>query len=271
MKDFEKLLIFSNRMSIFTQHLLNSYSLLEQIMSTIYFISDAHLGFDKNRIDKIQEKRLLDFLEFIRKNGTTLFIVGDLFDFWFEYRYVIPSQYFKILASLKKCTSDGVKIEYLTGNHDFCVNDFFKDELGISVYNKPYTTTIGGKKYFISHGDGILKNDTGYKILKKILRLSINIRLYRLLHPDIGFALAGFFSRLSRDHRLIKDNDEEYISFVKTLFADGYDGVVMGHTHRPMEYRENNHTYINIGDWIRWFSYGKLENGQLSLEYWPKI
>ena len=237
-------------------------------MKKVFFISDAHLGLTKSKTEKKREKHLLNFLEYTEEKATDLFIVGDLFDFWFEYYSVIPRRYFSVLVALKQLTDNGVKVGYLTGNHDFWVDSFFEEELNIRVYRNPLDITIDGKRFFISHGDGLVKKDVGYRILKRILRYPLNVKLYRLLHPDIGFALANFFSNLSRNYRKPKDRDLEYIQYARERFAEGFDAVVLAHTHRAQELHEGNKTYINIGDWISSFTYGKFEKGRLSLEKW---
>ncbi len=242
-----------------------------KIVRKIFFISDAHLGLTRDKTEKEREKHLLSFLKYVEKTATDLFIVGDLFDFWFEYHYVIPRKYFSVLVALKQLTENGVKVGYLTGNHDFWVDSFFEEELNIQVYRNPLDITINGKRLFISHGDGLVKKDTGYRILKKILRYPLNVKLYRLLHPDLGFGLANFFSNLSRNYRKPKDRDSEYIQYARERFAEGFDGVILAHTHRAQELHEDNKTYINIGDWISSFTYGKFEKGRLSLEKWVKV
>ncbi|MFH1942672.1 MAG: UDP-2,3-diacylglucosamine diphosphatase [bacterium] len=237
-------------------------------MSRILFISDAHLGFLKEEAEKQREKRFHEFIEYFGKSDTDLYIVGDLFDFWFEYRSVIPRRYFRVVSDLKALTERGKRVEYIIGNHDFGIDSFFEKELGIRVHRKAIIIEIDGKRLFVSHGDGLAKKDVGYRILKKILQNPFNIRLYRLLHPDAAFALALFCSKLSRNQREIKNRDEEYIQYARERFAEGFDGVVLAHTHRPQEFRETGSTYINLGDWMEHFTYGKFENGRLSLEYW---
>jgi UDP-2,3-diacylglucosamine hydrolase len=238
-------------------------------MRTIFFISDAHLGSGENS-DKQTEKELLDFFHYVNKQGDELYIVGDLFDFWFEYRSVIPRHYFNILSALKSLVADGIKIGFITGNHDFWVDDFFREDLGICIYKNPLKLKIDGHMLYLAHGDGLAKKDTGYRLLKKVLRHPLNIRLYRLLHPDIAFRLAHFFSRTSRNYKELKDVDEEYIQYARSLFHEGFDFVILAHTHRPQIYREGKQTYINTGDWLYHFTYAKLEKGRLSLEYWKK-
>lgn len=233
-------------------------------------MSDAHLGLRVDREERQRISSLLDFFSHMGKNADGLYIVGDLFDFWFEYTSVIPRRHFLILCALKTLVNQGVTVEYITGNHDFGMDSFFETDLGIPVHHEPVDTTLDGKRVYIAHGDGLAKKDVGYRLLKKVLRNPVNIRLYRLLHPDLGFRLALFCSKLSRDHLAIENKEEEYIQYAKTKFADGFERVILAHTHRPQEYRENDFAYINTGDWMNFFSYGKLEKGQLSLEYWKR-
>ena len=238
-------------------------------MNRVFFISDAHLGVKKKE-EKQCEERLLDFFEYVGEKGNILYIVGDLFDFWFEYRSVIPRRYFSILVALKRLVNRGVHVGYVTGNHDFWMANFFEDELGIQIHREALDIKVDKNRLFIAHGDGLAKKDSGYRMLKKILRNPLNIRLYRILHPEVGFALALLFSNLSRNHREIKNRDEEYIQYAKNRFSEGFDGVILAHTHRPQEFHENDRTYINTGDWMNHLTYGKFENGRLSLEYWLK-
>lgn len=239
-------------------------------MSRIFFISDAHLDTQGNNEETEKEQLLLDFFQYVEKNGEGLFIVGDLFDFWFEYRTVVPRRYFRIIFALKKLVDGGVKVEYITGNHDFGMDNFFETDLGIPIHQESLDITIDGKRLYVAHGDGLAKKDIGYRLLKKVLRNPLNIKLYRLLHPDIGFNLAQFFSNLSRNHREIKNRDAEYQQYAKARFAQGFDAVILAHTHQPQEFNEEDHIYINTGDWITHFTYGKLEDGKMTLGYWRK-
>ncbi|MFO7890648.1 MAG: UDP-2,3-diacylglucosamine diphosphatase [bacterium] len=229
-----------------------------------FFISDAHLGAEKN--EEIKKKKLISFLNFINKKNNTIFIIGDLFDFWFEYKYVIPNKNFSILCMLNKMINNGVKIKYITGNHDFWIGDFFKN-MGIEIFRDPIFISLNNKKFYIAHGDGLLKADHGYKILKKILRNPLNIKLYRLIHPDIGIALAHLFSNLSRTKKN-KNYEDKYINFARNKFKNGIDYMIFGHTHIPLEFTEKEKKLINIGDWINHFTYGYFENNNLELKKW---
>lgn len=229
-----------------------------------YFISDAHLGAGKN--EEMKYKKLISFLDFINKKNTTLFIIGDLFDFWFEYKYVIPYENFSILCQLKKMIETGVQIKYITGNHDFGIGRFIKS-MGIEIYRDPISISLKSKKFYIAHGDGLLNADYGYKILKKILRNPLNIWLYRLIHPDIGMTVANFCSNLSRNKKNKSFNDK-YINFAKNKFKNGIDFMIFGHTHLPFEFTDQEKKLINIGDWINHFTYGYFNDDNLELKTW---
>lgn len=238
-------------------------------MKSSYFISDIHLGSDTEYSSGTRLQTLLHFFSAIEHDAGQLFIVGDLFDFWFEYKTVMPKGYFDLLYGLKQLRDTGIGITLLRGNHDFWIADFFTDELGIPVYDNYLDVVLDGKRFYISHGDGLAKDDKGYRFLKKILRNPVNIRLFSLIHPDIGHALATFSSRLSRDHRPKLDDREDYKQFARELFTQGYDCVVLGHTHAPMLYEEKSHVYLNTGDWMNTFTFGKCTAGKLTLEHWP--
>jgi UDP-2,3-diacylglucosamine hydrolase len=238
-------------------------------MKLVFFVSDAHLGLGNPSEEILKEESLIRFLEHVGQSGKALFILGDLFDFWFEYKSVIPRRFMRVLWTLGQLRDRGVKIHYFTGNHDFWFESFFPQELGVEIHTEPAEMKLDGKRFWIGHGDGIMKNDRGYRLLKRIVRYPLAVRLYRLLHPDLAFAIAGFFSRLSRNHPAFPDNDNDYIDYTEARFANGFDFVVLAHTHRPMIRVKNGRTYVNTGDWISHFSFAQFENGRLSLEHWP--
>jgi UDP-2,3-diacylglucosamine hydrolase len=238
------------------------------MIKAVYFISDVHLGFADKAVEWERESRLVRFLERVAQNGSALFIVGDLFDFWYEYSAVIPRRYFSILRQLRNLSDRGVRVVYLAGNHDFGIGSFIRDDLKAEISLDPLDETLNGKRFYIDHGDGIAKSDVGYRLLKKILRHPWNQALFRAIHPDFGFAAARFFSRLSRNHRESRDQDDEYIGYARERFKEGFDCVVMAHTHRAQFFQDAGRTYINTGDWMEGFTYGKFEAGKLSLEKW---
>jgi len=238
-------------------------------MKSAYFISDIHLGSHTGCSSGKRLELLLDFLVTIKADASHLFIVGDLFDFWFEYMTVVPRGHFELLFALRKLREQGVEIRMLRGNHDFWINSFFEEELGIPLNDDYLDIELDGKRFYISHGDGLAEDDKGYRLLKRILRSPFNIKLFRLIHPDLGHALATFSSKLSRDHGPGRDDREDYARFARTLFQKGYDCVVLGHTHAPALLHEGRHVYLNTGDWMTVFTYGKFSGGELTLEHWP--
>lgn len=235
-----------------------------------YFISDVHLGLGSHEKEKAKEDRLLAFLASILPSATTLFIVGDLFDFWFEYKTVIPKGFHRTLAALQAFTDKGVPVHYLAGNHDFWMGDFFTTELGITMHLDPFDIVVDGKNIHLHHGDGLAANDLGYRLIKPILRSRLNIRLYRWLHPDIGVRLARGSSRSSREYTANKDygEGEGMHAYAAEKIKEGCDIVVMGHKHSPAFEKIGSGVYVNLGDWITSHTYAELHQGEIALRSW---
>lgn len=242
-------------------------------MSRVFFISDAHLGFESKEKEAEKERRLLQFLHHVKQHGTHLFIVGDLFDTWIEYRTVIPKGYHRLFTVLEDLTQRGLQVHYLAGNHDYWMGNFFCEYLGVTTYSAPFTITIDQKKFYIHHGDGLAGKDLGYRILKKILRNPLSIWLYSWLHPDVGITIAKFSSRTSRNHTSQKDYGEEdgLQKFAAKKIAGGINYVIMGHSHQPTAIPIENGLYVNLGDWISYCTYAEFTNGQLELKTWRKL
>lgn len=238
-------------------------------MSLTYFISDIHLGANTEHEEKERVLKFLNFLKEIEEKAHRLFIVGDLFDFWFEYKYVIPKRYFSVLHQLKRFQEKNIEVHYLTGNHDFWLGEFFSTEMGIVTHENDWYGDIGGKKFYLYHGDGIAKRDSGYRFLKKVLRNRINLKFYRWLHPDIGIPFARFVSGSSRHYtnRIDLMDNDDYLEFARSKFKEGFDFVLMGHRHNPLEVEENSKKYINLGDWLVHFSYAVFDDKKLVLKY----
>ena len=238
-------------------------------MST-FFVSDVHLGLASKQEEKQKEDHLLSFFTSILPSTKQLFILGDLFDFWFEYRTVIPKGFHRTLAALQQFTDRNIPVHYLTGNHDFWMRDFFSEELGINVHREPFETTIDGKRIFLHHGDGLAQNDVGYRMIKPILRNKMSIWLYKWIHPDIGVPIAKGSSRTSRKYTGQKDFGEEdgMIRFAEGKIGQGVDVVVMGHRHKPASVNIGRGLYINLGDWISWKSYAVMNDGKMTLMNW---
>lgn len=231
--------------------------------SGLFVISDAHLGAQSP--EKEEKKRILlnSFLEHVLHGSDELLICGDLFDFWFEYKWAIPKLHFRTLVLLAEIVRTGREIHYLAGNHDFWLGDFFRHEIGIHVHEDDYEFHFREKRIYCCHGDGIYKKDHLYRALKKVLRNPVSIWLYRLIHPDIGIPLALHFSHESRESKadMSSYSDMDYREFAYKKIDQGYDYVILGHTHWPAVDRYAGGYYLNPGNWLSDFSYLYLTDG----------
>jgi UDP-2,3-diacylglucosamine hydrolase len=242
----------------------------------VYFASDFHLGIPDRASSITREKRICQWLDEIKNDAAQLYLVGDIFDTWFEYRNVVPKGFTRFLGKLAELSDNGLQIEAFTGNHDLWMLDYFREELNIPVHHAPIEREINGKKLFIAHGDGLGPGDHGYKILKAVLRSGLSQWLYRRVHPDTGVGIASWFSRLGPKHADIPIKEfmgpekEMLVQFcLDTLKQRHYDYFVFGHRHLALEYPlPQGSTYINLGDWIRYDSYGVFEGEQLKLKYY---
>lgn len=233
-----------------------------------YFFSDVHLGLESVPKEKLKEKKVIEFLDEAQKDAREIFIVGDLFDCWIEYKQVVPKGYYRLFTKISEISEKGIKINYISGNHDFWNGDYFKTEFGIEICHTHIERELDGKKFYIHHGDGFAYNDNGYRILKKILRNNISQKLYSMLHPDIGIKIAKGTSETSRNHTDEKDYSEQdgmRDSAFKKI-SEGFDYVVMGHRHKPQMTAYEKGYYINLGDWIDHFTYGVFRNNEFELK-----
>jgi UDP-2,3-diacylglucosamine hydrolase len=239
----------------------------------IYFISDFHLGAPNAASSRKREHDIVSFLTAIQPDTAELFVLGDLFDFWFEYRTVVPKGYVRVLAALARFTDEGIPVHFFVGNHDMWMNDYFEKELGIQVYYEPTRFERDGKNWLIGHGDGLGPGDSGYKFLKKIFRNPVCRFLFSITPPVIGIGLADFFSRKSRaktghtDQVFLGEEKEWLIQFCKQeLQKEHTDFFVFGHRHLPLDIPlSHNSKYVNTGDWITHGSYAVYDNHELTL------
>lgn len=237
-------------------------------MNAYYFFSDVHFGLESAAKEKLKEAKVIEFLDKAGKDAKEIFIVGDLFDCWIEYRNVVPKGYYRLFSKIADIREKGVGVNYISGNHDFWKGDFFKKEFGIEICHTYIERVIEGKKFFIHHGDGFAYNDLGYKIVKKVLRNNFSQKLYSLIHPDIGIWLARGTSKTSRNHTNEKDysGKDGMLDYAKKKISEGFDYVVMGHRHRPQLSKFENGFYINLGDWIEYFTYGVFRENEFELK-----
>ncbi|NOT37646.1 MAG: UDP-2,3-diacylglucosamine diphosphatase [Saprospiraceae bacterium] len=242
-------------------------------LSKIYFASDFHLGVDARLSSSDRELLICQWLDEISIDAKQIWLIGDLFDFWFEYKSAIPKGFSKLFSRLVLLKEKGIDIRVFTGNHDLWMKDYFTKELGIPVYFDRIEIEINGKNFFIAHGDGLGPGDSGYKRMKKVFIHPFSKFLYRWLHPDLGIPLANFFSGRSRKAQIMEKKflgrDEEWlIQYVErkslTLNTDFY---IFGHRHLPIDYTLKNRKsrYINLGDWLLHQSYAVLDGEDLKL------
>lgn len=234
-----------------------------------YFFSDAHLGIGSREEDRAKERRIIQFLEFVQQDAEHVFIVGDLFDYWFEYRSVVPKGYTRLLGKLGELTDKGIFVTFVAGNHDFWLKDYFTVELGMEVSLDPIERIIGGKRFYIHHGDGLIRDDRGYRILKRILRNKFNIWLFSLVHPDLTGAIARWSSGTSRQYTGSRKYEEtDMVEFAADRIREGFDYVIMGHHHQSAVKKFNRGMYVNLGDWMRENTYAVFDGKSLMLKTW---
>ena len=242
----------------------------------VYFLSDFHLGAPNDTESRKREDRLVRFLQDARKDAGIIFIVGDIFDFWFEYKTVVPKGFVRILGTLAQIADEGIQLHIFTGNHDLWMQDYLSKELNAKLYFEPQTFTIQNKQFLIGHGDGLGPGDEGYKRLKKIFTNPICQWLFRWLHPDAGIQLANYFSRKSRaktgnaDEIFLGEDKEWLILYTKekakTMEVDFF---IFGHRHYAIDLKINDKCrYINLGDWIRLNTYAVFDGTELQLLTW---
>ena len=238
----------------------------------IYFLSDFHLGAPNAEKSRIREKIIINFLDEVKKDAAEIFIVGDIFDFWYEYRNVVPKGFVRLLGKIAELTDAGIAIHVFVGNHDMWMKDYFQKELNTSVYYEPKTFERSGKKFFIGHGDGLGPGDQGYKQLKKIFRNPICQWLFGIFPPYLGIGLANFLSRQSRakteqTEETFKGGDGEWLLLYcnQKLKKENFDFFIFGHRHLPIDFKlkNSNSRYINLGDWIRYFTYAEFDGDNL--------
>lgn len=242
----------------------------------IYFASDQHFGAPTREASKLREKVFLEWLNEIEKEAAVLFLLGDLFDFWFEYKEVVPKGFVRVLGKLAQFVDKGIQLHYFVGNHDLWMRDYFQKELGIPVYRSPKEFTIEGTTFFIGHGDGLGPNDKGYKRMKKLFINPLAKLLFRGLHPDIGMRLGHYFSVKNKlisgaEDVVFLGEDKEWLAqyALRKLKQKHRDFFLFGHRHIPMEIQLNSKsTYINLGDWITHFTYGVFDGKNFELKKW---
>jgi len=244
-----------------------------EIVGNVYFISDCHFGLPNKRESDVREKRVVAFLKSIENEVTHLFLLGDIFDFWFEYKYVVPKDNIRFLGKLAELSDKGVQIYYVLGNHDMWNFGYLKNELGLTQLTGIHDFMINGKKVRLGHGDALDPSDKGYLLIKWIYGQKVNQRLFKALHPRWAFAIANAVSLKSRNAHLEEDKvfqgeeKEPIIRYCKeVLQTEHFDYFLFGHRHYPIDFELNSHSrYVNVGDWQFHDSFVVMKNGKCEL------
>ncbi len=242
----------------------------------IYFLSDFHLGAPNYEASLVREKKIVKFLSSIENDASHIFLLGDMFDFWFEYKNVVPRGFVRLLGKLASMSDAGINFHFFVGNHDMWMNNYLQQEMNFTVYFEPAVFRIGDKSFFIGHGDGLGPGDKGYKMLKKLFRNRLCQTAFGSLHPWLGLGIANYFSRKSRektgssDQVFLGEENEWLAIYAKQKLRDAhYDYFVFGHRHLPLDIKLNdNSRYVNLGDWITNFTYARFNGEQLELKQW---
>ncbi len=245
-----------------------------QNRTKVYFVSDSHLGVPDAASSLIREKLLVQWLDSIKYDAKEIFLLGDIFDFWFEYSTVVPRGFVRLLGKLAELSDAGIKIHYFTGNHDMWMFNYFPEELGIQIFRHPEVIEINGKRFFVGHGDGLGMKDHGYKFIKKVFANRFSQWLFARIHPNTGVKLALYFSRKSRvargdtDEKYLGPEKERLIQYAREQLKDeGYDYLIFGHRHLPFDVMVNEQLrYINLGEWVSTFTYAEFDGTNLQLK-----
>ncbi len=240
----------------------------------IFFASDFHLGVPDAESSLAREKRIVSWLDSIRNEAQHIFLMGDIFDFWFEYKHVIPKGFIRLQGKLVEFTDAGIPISFFTGNHDMWMFDYFKKEMGISIYRKPEVLIVGDQKLLIGHGDGLGPGDTTYKILKKFFNSKLCQWLFACIHPNLGIGVANRWSRKSRINNT--KGDEQFLGEDKeflVVYCNGvekkehHDFYVFGHRHLPLDISIGKDSrYINLGEWVHHNTYAVYDGKTMELK-----
>lgn len=244
----------------------------------IYFVSDVHLGAAALNNNREREFLFVQWLDYIKKDATELYLMGDIFDFWYEYKRVVPRGFTRVLGRIADIADSGIPVYFFPGNHDLWAYDYFQTELGVTIHNKEVIKNIGGKKFFLAHGDGLDADDKGYIFLKKIFTNKTMQWLFSRIHPNFAFNLAQNWSKSSRLSKINIEEEFEVNNEGMYKFAEKYlkqeeiDYFIFGHRHR-MAYENigRNSNFVLLGDWIKNFSYGVFDGEKFELERFKDI
>ncbi len=239
----------------------------------IYFASDFHLGTPNFEKSREREDKIIKWLNTIENNASDIYLVGDIFDFWFEHKYTIPKGNIRFLGKIANLIDSGIKVHIFTGNHDMWMFNYLEKEFNLTIHRKPIEIEMNGKKFFIGHGDGLGPGDRKYKLIKKFFSNPICQWLFARIHPNLGFSIAQSWSKKSREketkdnHKFLGEEKEWLIQFCKEeLKNKEINFFIFGHRHLPINYDiSQTSKYINLGDWIKYNTYAEFDGTNLEL------
>ncbi len=242
----------------------------------IYFASDFHLGVPNHEKSLVREKRIVKWLDEIKHDAHEIYLMGDLFDFWFEYKYAAPKGFVRLLGKIAEIVDSGIPVILFTGNHDMWMFDYLPKELGVTIYRNPIIREYNGKKFYLGHGDGLGPGDKGYKFIKKVFSNKVCQWLFARIHPNVGIGMANYWSRKSRlsngpkDEKYTGDANEWLVVYSKeVLQKEHFDYFIFGHRHLPLDIQlSNTSRYINLGEWVNNNSYAVFDGTNLELKYY---
>lgn len=240
----------------------------------LYFASDFHLGTPDADDSLKRERRIVAWLQTIRHDAHAIFLLGDIFDFWFEYTYAIPKGFIRLQGKLAELRDEGIPIAFFTGNHDMWMFDYFPKELGIPVYRKPQVLQVGQHRLLIGHGDGLGPGDSVYKIQKKFFDSALCQWLFARIHPNLGIRIARYWSRKSRinntkkEEKFSGEENEFLLTYCRQLEErEHHDYYVFGHRHLPLDLAvSHNSRYINLGEWVNFSTYAEYDGSDMKLK-----
>lgn len=240
----------------------------------LFFASDFHLGVPDHQSSLQRERRIVAWLDSIRHEAHTIFLLGDIFDFWFEYRHAIPKGYIRLQGKLAELRDAGIPIIFFTGNHDMWMFDYFEKELGIPICREPEVLMVEKEKFLIGHGDGLGPGDKTYKFLKKIFNSRVCQWLFARIHPNTGIGIANYWSRNSRISNIKKeekfqgDDGEFLLVYCREMEKnDHHDYYIFGHRHLPLDIQINESSrYVNLGEWVNFSTYAEYDGKTLALK-----
>jgi len=242
--------------------------------SIVYFISDVHLGIDTDLSSLEREELLIEWLRYASADATDIYIIGDLFDYWYEYRSVVPKGYFRLFTALHDIVKSGVTINYVLGNHDLWHRTYLARYVGLNVIYGPISRQYNGKIFFIAHGDGLGPGDRKYKFIKAILRNRFFQFLFSTIHPTVGLKLMKYMSKKSRQkHDRNEHSNDRQLSYSrhKLTKEPSIDYFIMGHQHLPkVEVLQGKSTYVNLGDWTKYYTYARWDGLKLEMKEWNR-